>query len=191
VPGFQGLFDRDTFLALATRDDASSRLVIQHPRRRTRRWERHDGPFGALDASMLPERDWTLLVHGVESLVPGGWELLHRFGFVPAARVDDLMVSYAADGGGVGPHDDQYDVFLLQGPGRRRWQLRVGLRWTLLIALLPLLTLLVLSSYPSTGLFLIMSTAPPEISTLSLHDALPIHHHREALQLLEEVRHAS
>jgi 50S ribosomal protein L16 3-hydroxylase len=71
---------------------------------------------------MLPEKHWTLLVNGIESLVPGGWEILRAFSFLPAARVDDLMVSYAADGGSVGPHDDLYDVFLLQGPGRRRWQ---------------------------------------------------------------------
>jgi 50S ribosomal protein L16 3-hydroxylase len=93
--------------------------VIRH----FRRWERHDGPFGALDPSMLPAKKWTLLVHGVEGLVEGGWELLRRFDFIPSARVDDLMVSYAADGGGVGPHEDDYDVFLVQGPGRRRWQI--------------------------------------------------------------------
>jgi 50S ribosomal protein L16 3-hydroxylase len=121
LPGFGGLLDRDELLALATRPDAISRLVIEHPRRRSR-WERHDGPFVGLDAGMLPRTHWTVLVHGVESLVPGGWELLRRFSFIPAARIDDLMVSYAADGGSVGPHDDLYDVFLLQGPGRRRWQ---------------------------------------------------------------------
>jgi 50S ribosomal protein L16 3-hydroxylase len=122
MPGFAGLVDRDALLALATRDDVSSRLVIERPRRRAR-WERHDGPFGGLDAGMLPARRWTLLVHGLEGVVPGGWELLRRFAFIPAARIDDLMVSYAADGGGVGPHDDRYDVFLLQGPGRRRWRI--------------------------------------------------------------------
>jgi 50S ribosomal protein L16 3-hydroxylase len=125
IPGFAGLLDRDALLRLATRGDATSRLVLQDPRRRWR-WERHDGPFGALDVGMLPKSHWTLLVHGIESLVPGGWELLHRFSFIPAARVDDLMVSYAADGGSVGPHDDKYDVFLLQGPGRRRWQIMYG-----------------------------------------------------------------
>jgi 50S ribosomal protein L16 3-hydroxylase len=125
IPGFGGIVDRDELLGLATRADATSRLVIEHPRRRSR-WERHDGPFGGLDLSMLPASRWTLLVHGVESLVPGGWELLGRFGFIPAARVDDLMVSYAADGGGVGPHDDRYDVFLLQGQGRRRWRIMHG-----------------------------------------------------------------
>jgi len=121
IPGFAGILDRDQLLGLGTRAEATSRLVLEHPRRRSR-WERHDGPFGGLDAGMLPDRRWTLLVHGVESLVPGGWELLGRFGFIPMARIDDLMVSYAADGGGVGPHDDRYDVFLLQGPGRRRWR---------------------------------------------------------------------
>jgi 50S ribosomal protein L16 3-hydroxylase len=123
IPGFRGIVSRDAFLALATRDDARSRLVVHHPRRApARRWERHDGPFGALEADMLPARAWTLLVNSVESLIPGGWEILRRFSFLPAARIDDLMVSYAADGGSVGPHDDLYDVFLLQGPGRRRWQ---------------------------------------------------------------------
>jgi 50S ribosomal protein L16 3-hydroxylase len=123
-PGFAGIISRDRFLNLATRPDCRSRLIIQHPRaRRGRgRWERHDGPFGALDISMLPSSHWTLLVNSVESLVPGGWEILSAFSMIPRARVDDLMVSYAADGGGVGAHDDLYDVFLLQGPGRRRWQ---------------------------------------------------------------------
>jgi 50S ribosomal protein L16 3-hydroxylase len=125
LPGFAGLLDRDSLLGLATRPDVTSRLVLEHPRRR-QRWERHDGPFGALSASMLPPSHWTVLVHGIERLVPGGWDLLHRFSFIPAARVDDIMVSYAAPGGSVGPHDDRYDVFLLQGPGRRRWQVSPG-----------------------------------------------------------------
>jgi 50S ribosomal protein L16 3-hydroxylase len=125
-PRFDGIIGRDAFLELAMRPHATSRLVIQHPGRRRGRWERHDGPFGGLDAGMLPERNWTLLVNSVESLVPGGWEILNAFSFIPAARVDDLMVSYAADGGSVGPHDDLYDVFLLQGPGRRRWQISTG-----------------------------------------------------------------
>jgi len=123
IPGFRGIVSRGAFLRLATRADARSRLVVHHPRRApARRWERQDGPFGALEADMLPARGWTLLVNGVESLIPGGWQILRRFSFLPAARIDDLMVSYAADGGSVGPHDDLYDVFLLQGPGRRRWQ---------------------------------------------------------------------
>ena len=121
VPGFGGIVSRDELFEIAARSDATSRLVIG-PARKAGQWERHDGPFDALDASTLPRRRWTLLVHGLESLVPGGWELLRHFDFIPQARIDDLMVSYAADGGSVGPHDDDYDVFLLQGPGRRRWQ---------------------------------------------------------------------
>ncbi len=126
LPGFAGILDRDALLGLATRPDAISRLVLEHPRRRRGRWERHDGPFAELDAALLPSSHWTLLVHGVESLVAGGWELLRAFSFIPAARIDDLMISYAATSGSVGPHDDQYDVFLLQGPGRRRWQISRG-----------------------------------------------------------------
>jgi 50S ribosomal protein L16 3-hydroxylase len=127
LPGFTGFLDRDKIFQLAMRGDATSRLVLEHPRRRSR-WERHDGPFGGLDATMLPESHWTVLIHGVESLVRGGWELLHQFDFIPAARIDDLMVSYAAPGGSVGPHVDDYDVFLLQGAGRRRWQVSTRTR---------------------------------------------------------------
>ncbi len=124
IPGFAGIVDRDALLELATRPDAVSRLVIEQPRARGKsKWQRHDGPFGALDVEMLPKDHWTLLVHGIESLIPGGWELLRAFSFIPAARIDDLMVSYATARGSVGPHEDRYDVFLLQGPGRRRWRI--------------------------------------------------------------------
>jgi 50S ribosomal protein L16 3-hydroxylase len=134
VPGFQGIdlgrgrhggiLGRDGLLTLAERSDVTSRLVIHHPRRKAGwRWERHDGPFGALRADRMPLTNWTVLVHGVESVARGGWELLSRFSFIPAARIDDLMVSFAAPGGSVGPHVDAYDVFLLQGAGRRRWQI--------------------------------------------------------------------
>ncbi len=117
IPGFAGLLDRDSLLSLAARPDAISRLVM-----RRKRWSRYDGPF-ELSASALPRSNWTVLVHGIESLIPGGWELLRQFSFIPSARIDDLMVSYAAPGGSVGPHEDRYDAFLLQGPGRRRWQI--------------------------------------------------------------------
>jgi len=115
---------RDAFLSLATRSDVTSRLVIApgSTRSKKRRWERYDGPFERIDATTLPKSHWSLLIHGIETLVPGGWDLLRRFSFLPSARIDDLMVSYASPGGTVGPHDDLYDVFLLQGPGRRRWQ---------------------------------------------------------------------
>jgi 50S ribosomal protein L16 3-hydroxylase len=123
IPGFSGILDRKQLFALARRSDAGSRLVVEHPKRRRQRWELHQGPFSAIDHTKLPASHWTLLVQGVENLIPGAWELLKRFSFLPAARIDDLMISYAAAGGSVGPHEDLYDVFLLQGPGRRRWQL--------------------------------------------------------------------
>ncbi|HTM21728.1 MAG TPA: cupin domain-containing protein [Kofleriaceae bacterium] len=127
LPQYRGIVRRDEFLALAGREDVTSRLVIEHPKRQgAGRWERHDGPLRGLSTRSLPASGWTLLVHGIESLVPGGWELLRAFSFLPAARIDDLMVSYATPGGSVGPHDDRYDVFLLQGPGRRRWQIQRG-----------------------------------------------------------------
>ncbi len=123
IPGFSGIVDRQQLVALAGRSDAESRLVVEHPKRRRNRWQLHKGPFTELDHTRLPASHWTLAVQGVENLIPGGWELLKRFSFLPAARIDDLMISYAVPGGSVGPHEDLYDVFLLQGPGRRRWQL--------------------------------------------------------------------
>jgi 50S ribosomal protein L16 3-hydroxylase len=125
IPGFSGILDREQLFGLAERPDAASRLVLEHPKRRKakNRWELHQGPFTGLDHTNLPPSHWTLLVQGVENLIPAGWELLKQFSFLPAARIDDLMISYAATGGSVGPHEDLYDVFLLQGPGRRRWQL--------------------------------------------------------------------
>lgn len=120
-PGFRGIVDLQSMCRLAARDDVRARLVVERPRRRRARWQLHEGPF-ELEPSALPPSHWTLLVQGVESQVPGGWELLRAFSFLPVARVDDLMVSYAAPGGSVGPHDDLYDVFLLQGPGLRRWR---------------------------------------------------------------------
>ncbi len=123
LPEFRGIIDERELFALARRPDAISRLVVEHPRTKRGRWELHEGPFEDLAPSDLPADHWSLLVQGVEGLHPGGWALLQEFAFIPAARVDDLMISYAADGGSVGPHEDLYDVFLLQGPGRRRWQI--------------------------------------------------------------------
>jgi 50S ribosomal protein L16 3-hydroxylase len=103
---------------LAQRDDVESRLVV----RNGRSWSLAHGPFRRADFKALPARNWTLLVQGVNLHVPAADALMRRFAFVPYARLDDVMVSYAAPGGGVGPHFDSYDVFLLQGGGRRRWR---------------------------------------------------------------------
>ncbi|HTG96913.1 MAG TPA: cupin domain-containing protein [Burkholderiales bacterium] len=114
LPQFAGVVDKRTLSELACRDDVESRIVV---RRGTRRETSH-GPFTRVS---LPERS-TLLVNGVNHHVPAADLLLQRFAFVPQARLDDVMVSYATPGGGVGPHLDRYDVFLLQGPGVRRWR---------------------------------------------------------------------
>ena len=118
VPGFAGLFTREELFALAGRDDIESRLVV----RSRGRWTLDHGPFRRAQFKALPATGWTLLVQGVNLHSDAADALLRRFAFVPYARLDDLMVSYAAPGGGVGPHFDSYDVFLLQGQGRRRWR---------------------------------------------------------------------
>lgn len=119
LPGFSGVLTLAQLVRLACRDDVQSRLVI----RNARGWEAHEGPFQRSLCHGLPARGWSLLVHEVDRFLPAARTLLERFSFVPYARLDDLMVSYAAPGGGVGPHYDSYDVFLLQGHGRRRWRI--------------------------------------------------------------------
>ena len=118
LPDFRGIFSRDALIALAARDDVESRLVV----RSGRRYTLAHGPFRRADFKALPARGWTLLVQGVNLHSDAADALLRRFAFIPYARLDDVMVSYAAPGGGVGPHFDSYDVFLLQGFGRRRWR---------------------------------------------------------------------
>lgn len=106
-------------LALASSDRATSRLV----RRAGSRWTLEHGPFPRRRFKQLPHRGWTVLVQDTNHFAPRADELLRCFDFVPHARIDDVMVSYAVPGGGVGPHVDSYDVFLLQGHGKRRWQI--------------------------------------------------------------------
>jgi len=118
IEGFAGPFTAGRLFSLSGRDDVESRLVV----RDGARWSLAHGPFRRADFAALPPRNWTLLVQGVNLVEPAGDALLRRFSFLPFARLDDLMVSYAAPGGGVGPHVDSYDVFLLQGFGRRRWR---------------------------------------------------------------------
>jgi 50S ribosomal protein L16 3-hydroxylase len=117
--GFRGLLDKQALLRMAASEDVESRLV----RYSRGAWQLAHGPFSAGTLAKVPKRHWTLLVQDLNHHLAGGVDLLRHFSFVPHARVDDVMVSYAAPGGGVGPHVDSYDVFLLQGPGRRRWQI--------------------------------------------------------------------
>jgi len=111
---------RGQLFELAARDEVESRLVVHEGAR----WTLARGPFARRALPPLKQPRWTLLVQGVDLHLDEAHRLLTNFRFVPDARLDDLMVSYASDGGGVGPHVDSYDVFLLQLRGRRRW--RVG-----------------------------------------------------------------
>ena len=106
---------------LACEELALARLVVHEPRRD--RWSLRSGPFAENDFAKLPPRDWTVLVQDVDKWDADVAALLAHFGFLPDWRIDDVMVSYAVDRGSVGAHVDQYDVFLLQGLGRRRWQI--------------------------------------------------------------------
>lgn len=120
VPGFESPISPDELAGLALEEEVESRLVIEHGERP---WELRRGPFAEDTFATLPERDWTLLVQAVDQFVPEVAELLEQFKFLPKWRIDDVMISFAAPGGGVGPHFDNYDVFLLQGFGKRRWQI--------------------------------------------------------------------
>lgn len=110
--------DPDDLAGLACEPAAEARLVV----RRGKRWQVRHGPFTAEDFAALPARNWTLLVQAVDAWVDAVAAIGDGFDFLPAWRRDDVMMSYAAPGGGVGPHVDQYDVFLLQGLGRRHWR---------------------------------------------------------------------
>lgn len=122
LPGVQPPIDRAGLAALAASDEVESRLVAQQP---GDRWTLRQGPIPKLPAWSKPQ--WTLLVQGLDLHVDAAHDLLGRFRFVPEARLDDLMLSYASEGGGVGPHFDSYDVFLIQVSGRRHWRIgRLG-----------------------------------------------------------------
>lgn len=119
VPGVRPPASRQALFELAARDDVESRLVC----RRGTGWTLDQGPFARRRLPPLAQPGWTLLVQGVDLHIDAAHALLQTFRFVPDARLDDLMVSYASEGGGVGPHFDSYDVFLLQVQGRRRWRI--------------------------------------------------------------------
>jgi 50S ribosomal protein L16 3-hydroxylase len=114
-----GELDRARMIGLACRDDVESRLVIGA----RKSWRVEHGPFRKRDFAQLPPRNWTLLVNGLENFLPAARKLQQAFSFIPYARHDDVMASYAVPGGGVGPHFDSYDVILLQGAGTRRWRI--------------------------------------------------------------------
>jgi 50S ribosomal protein L16 3-hydroxylase len=129
VPGFAGLLDPKQLMALACDEDAQARLVTYQ----RGEFNLRHSPFATKDFSGLSKKgQWSVLVQGVNHFLPEAGELLKHFDFIPHARLDDLMVSYAPKGGGVGPHFDAYDVFLLQGHGHRRWQISTQADQTLI-----------------------------------------------------------
>lgn len=119
LPSFASPVDRQALFALAARDDVESRLVTAFGGR----WRLAHGPFAARSLPRPTRAGWTLLVQGVDLYLPAVAALRERFRFIGDAQLDDVMASYASDGGGVGPHVDSYDVFLVQAQGRRRWRI--------------------------------------------------------------------
>lgn len=122
LPGFINPLSPDELAGLALEEDIESRIVSETPNKKAQ-WHLKNGPFLESDFSTLPKTHWTLLVQGVDRIIPEVYELLNHFDFIPQWRIDDVMISYAALNGSVGPHYDNYDVFLYQAKGRREWSL--------------------------------------------------------------------
>ena len=119
IADFKPCVGRAELLELAGRDDVESRLIVHGDKG----WKMKHGPLGRRSLPPFSQKKWTFLVQGVDLHHDGVHQLMQQFRFVPDARLDDLMISYASDGGGVGPHFDSYDVFLLQAHGQRRWRI--------------------------------------------------------------------
>ncbi len=120
-PGFSSPLSPKELVNLACDDIDTARLVLEKGGKSP--WEVRHPPLRKKDFAKLPATHWTLLVNDVEKLLPEFTEIIEPFRFIPDWRIDDLMISYAVEGGSVGPHVDAYDVFLLQAHGQRRWQI--------------------------------------------------------------------
>ncbi|WP_201316477.1 cupin domain-containing protein [Dyella sp. EPa41] len=118
-PDFTPPIQPDDLAGLALEETALSRLIVHDENRD--RWKVKTGPLTEKDFASTPDRNWTLLVQDVDKWDADVAALLEHFSFLPSWRLDDIMISYAEPGGGVGAHVDQYDVFLLQGIGQRHW----------------------------------------------------------------------
>ena len=121
IPNFKPLLQRAALFALACGDDVEARVVTRLSEPGT--WRLRSGPFSRRTLPALKTPGWTLLMQGVDLHSDAVRALMDKFRFVPDARLDDVMISFATQGGGVGPHFDSYDVFLLQAKGRRQWQI--------------------------------------------------------------------
>ncbi|GAB3107303.1 cupin domain-containing protein [Aestuariicella hydrocarbonica] len=119
LPNYQSPISPDELAGLALEEEIESRIILENG---TSPWELRQGPFHEDEFSTLPKDKWTLLIQAADHFVPEVADLLDQFRFIPSWRLDDIMISYATNGGSVGPHYDQYDVFLLQAGGQRHWQ---------------------------------------------------------------------
>lgn len=125
-PEYKPPISAEELAGLACEDFIESRIISEHTENDQSiksRWQLESGPFAESRFSTLPESHWTLLIQGLNKIIPEFDDLLHEFNFIPNWRVDDVMASFAAPNGSVGPHIDQYDVFLLQATGRRKWMI--------------------------------------------------------------------
>ncbi|QCU90265.1 cupin domain-containing protein [Thiomicrorhabdus sediminis] len=120
LPDFVPPVSAEELAGLSLEEEVESRIVVQHGEQD---YELKKGPFDEQTYASLPEQNWTLLIQGMDRLIPEVADILNDFDFLPRWRIDDIMVSYATTGGNVGPHFDHYDVFLLQAAGQRRWTL--------------------------------------------------------------------
>jgi len=120
-PDYQSPISAEELAGLACEDFIESRIVSENTTEK--KWQLDNGPFAESRFPELPKSHWTLLIQGLNKIFPEFDDLLHQFNFIPSWRVDDLMASFAVPEGSVGPHIDQYDVFLLQASGRRKWMI--------------------------------------------------------------------
>jgi 50S ribosomal protein L16 3-hydroxylase len=148
-PAFTNPLEPDELAGLACEEGVESRLIFQDGDK----LRMENGPLAEARFATLGAQPWTLLVQAVDQHAPDVADLIEPFRFIPDWRIDDVMVSYASDGGGVGPHFDQYDVFLVQGLGRRRW--RVGPRCDDTTPLRPHEDLRLLEGFEPTGDFVL------------------------------------
>ncbi len=167
-PSWRNPIAPDELAGLACEDGVEARLIIA----KGRDWRVEHGPFAAKRFAKLPPREWTLLVQAVDHAVPEVAALIEPFRFVPNWRIDDVMVSYATNDGGVGPHFDHYDVFLVQGLGQRRW--RVGGMCDATTPLRPHDTLRLLVDFEAVGDWVLgpgdMLYVPPGVA----HDGIAV-----------------
>jgi len=118
-PEFKPLLEADELAGMSLEEDIESRIIMEQGPETP--WQLLKGPFTEETYQNLPQEKWTLLIQGVDQWIPEAADLIENFRFIPSWRIDDLMISYAPNGGSVGAHYDQYDVFLLQASGKRQW----------------------------------------------------------------------